>query len=90
MIFAPFIFCYSLIYVFFKYFEESYKNPRIIGNREYSISAQWKFKEFNELPHYFMRRLNNSSQIADQYLDAFPKEKTLIISRYFAIISLDL
>ncbi|KAI9446179.1 APG9-domain-containing protein [Lactarius indigo] len=55
-IFAPFIVVYLLMYSFFRYFEESYKNPSAISGRAYTPFAHWKFREFNELPHLFERR----------------------------------
>ena len=43
-------------------------------------TATGKFREFNELPHNFTRRLNESYPIANMYIDQFPNEKmTLII-----------
>jgi autophagy-related protein 9 len=58
--------------------QESYKNPSAISGRSYTPFAQWKFREFNELPHLFERRLKESSPIANMYMGQFPNEKLAI------------
>ncbi|KAL6300502.1 APG9-domain-containing protein [Sparassis latifolia] len=86
-IFAPFIVLYLLMYSFFRYFEEYHKNPSNIGGRRYTPFAQWKFREFNELPHLFKRRLNESYPAASMYIGQFPNEKVTIIIRFVAFIA---
>ncbi|KAF9008168.1 APG9-domain-containing protein [Hymenopellis radicata] len=80
-IFAPFIVLYLLMYSFFRYFEEYHKNPSSIGGRRYTSYAQWKFREFNELPHLFVRRLDESYPAASMYIGQFPNEKVTLIMR---------
>ena len=80
-VFAPFIVIYLLIYSFFRYFEEYHKNPSSIGSRTYTPYAQWKFREFNELPHLFERRLDRSYKVAKEYIDQFPKESIALLMR---------
>ncbi|KAI0664761.1 APG9-domain-containing protein [Cubamyces menziesii] len=86
-IFAPFIVLYLLMYSFFRYFEEYHKNPSNIGGRSYTPYAQWKFREFNELPHLFKRRLNESYPTASMYIGQFPNEKVTLIVRFVAFIA---
>ncbi|TFY62696.1 hypothetical protein EVJ58_g3692 [Rhodofomes roseus] len=90
-IFAPFIVLYLIMYSFFRYFEASqmeYKNnPSNIGGRRYTPFAQWKFREFNELPHLFKRRLNESYPSATMYIGQFPNEKVTLIVRFVAFIA---
>ncbi|KAG8929327.1 autophagy protein atg9 [Tulasnella sp. 418] len=86
-IFAPFIVLYLLMYSFFRYFEEYHKNPSSIGGRTYTQYAQWKFREFNELPHLFKRRLDESYPVAGEYIDQFPKEKVALTMRFVAFVS---
>ena len=62
--------------------QEYHKNPSTIGSRAYSPFARWKFREFNELPHLFQKRLNQSYLIANRYIDQFPKTKTVLLARY--------
>ncbi|ODO03086.1 hypothetical protein I350_05931 [Cryptococcus amylolentus CBS 6273] len=86
-LFAPFIIVYLLMYSFFRYFEEYHKNPSSIGSRQYTPYAQWKFREFNELPHLFERRLDRSYVTAKEYVDQFPKEKTALLMRFVAFVA---
>ncbi|KAF9651480.1 APG9-domain-containing protein [Thelephora ganbajun] len=86
-IFAPFIVLYLIMYSFFRYFDEYHKNPSSIGGRKYTPFAEWKFREFNELPHHFTRRLDESYPTASMYIGQFPNEKLTIIMRFFAFIA---
>lgn len=61
--------------------QEYHKNPSSIGGRQYTPYAEWKFREFNELPHLFKRRLNESYPVANEYIDQFPKEKVALVMR---------
>lgn len=84
---APFIVIYSMMHYFFRYFNEYQKNPSQIGSRQYTPLAEWKFREFNELWHLFQRRINMSYPFASRYLDQFPKDKTVQVSRFVAFIT---
>ncbi|GJE87068.1 autophagy-related protein 9 [Phanerochaete sordida] len=86
-IFAPLIVLYLLMYSFFRYFEEYHKNPSNMSGRRYTPFAQWKFREFNELPHNFARRLNESYPTASLYIGQFPNEKVTIIVRFVTFIA---
>jgi len=44
---------------------------KYLGPREWSLSSKWVFREFNELPHLFEKRLAPSYQAADDYLKLF-------------------
>lgn len=85
--FAPFIVPYLLMYSFFRYFEQYHKDPSSIGGRRYTSFAQWKFREFNELPHFFTRRLDESYPLASMYIGQFPNEKMTLIMRFVAFIA---
>lgn len=61
--------------------QEYHKNPSSMGGRQYTPYAEWKFREFNELPHIFRRRLNESYPVAGEYIDQFPKEKMALVMR---------
>ena len=84
---APFIVLFFMLLYFFRYFNEYQRNPSQIGSRQYTPLAQWKFREFNELWHLFERRVNMSYPFASRYLDQFPKDKTIQISKFVAFIS---
>ncbi|KAJ7149368.1 putative transmembrane protein [Mycena filopes] len=85
--FAPFIVLYLLMYSFFRYFEEYHKDPSTIGGRRYTSFAQWKFREFNELPHRFTRRLDESHPYANMYIGQFPNENLTLIMRFVAFVA---
>ncbi|ODQ66948.1 APG9-domain-containing protein [Nadsonia fulvescens var. elongata DSM 6958] len=87
VIFAPFILIYLSLLYFFRYFNEYRSTPSTIGMRQYTLLAEWKMREFNELSHLFQRRLNLSYEFASQYVNQFPKEKTVQISRFIAFIA---
>ncbi|KIM49348.1 hypothetical protein M413DRAFT_438535 [Hebeloma cylindrosporum] len=86
-IFAPFIVLYFLMYSFFRYFEQYHKDPSSIGGRRYTLFSQWKFREFNELPHIFTRRLDESYPLANMYIGQFPNEKMTLVMRFVAFIA---
>lgn len=67
--------------------QEYHKNPSSIGGRKYTPFAEWKFREFNELPHHFARRLDESYPTASMYIGQFPNEKLTIIMRFIAFIA---
>lgn len=55
--------------------------------RKYTTLAEWKFREFNELPHIFYERLHMSVPFATRYVDQFPKRMTEHIARSIAFVS---
>jgi len=69
------------------FLQEYHKNPSSIGGRKYTPFAEWKFREFNELPHHFARRLDESYPTASMYIGQFPNEKLTIIMRFVAFIA---
>ncbi|KAI9816594.1 MAG: autophagy protein atg9 [Pycnora praestabilis] len=84
---APFIVIYFMMLYFFRYFNEYQKNPSQLGSRQYTPLAEWKFREFNELWHLFQRRVNMSYPFASRYVDQFPKDKTIQLSRFVAFVT---
>ncbi|KAG9285925.1 hypothetical protein G9A89_013350 [Geosiphon pyriformis] len=62
-------------------------NPSSIGSRQWSPFARWMFREFNELPHLFQTRLNNSYEPAMKYINQFPKEKSVLVARFVSFIA---
>ena len=84
---APLIIVYFMMLYFFRYFNEYQRNPSQIGSRQYTPLGEWKFREFNELWHLFQRRINMSYPFASRYIDQFPKDKTIQISRFIAFVT---
>ncbi|KAF7578152.1 APG9 domain containing protein [Pyrenophora tritici-repentis] len=84
---APFAVVFVLASYMFKYFTEYHKDPGQLSNRDFTTFAQWKFREFNELPHYFARRRNMAYPYANLYLAQFPKDKTEQVSSFVAFVA---
>lgn len=73
LILCPFIVIYFVLLYFFRYFNEYKSNPSsILGLRQYTPWAEWKLREFNELPHFFIKRLHLSIGPANTYINQFP------------------
>lgn len=84
---SPFIVLYVLVYSFLRYFEEYHKDPSHLGSRQYTEWARWKFREFNELPHLFKRRMHRSYPAARLYINQFPKESVAILARFVGFVA---
>lgn len=78
---------YHLTIFFLVSLKEFKSDPSKIGTRKYTPLAEWKFREFNELPHLFNERVNMSYPFATRYLDQFPKQITERLARTVAFIS---
>lgn len=72
LVFMPFLFLFMMFWGLFQYGQDVYKDPSKISHREWTLIAEWRFKEFNELPHVFHERMKLSSKFADEYLEQFP------------------
>ncbi|KAI9147887.1 Autophagy-like protein [Paramyrothecium foliicola] len=87
LVFAPVVLTYVVIVYFFTYYNEYQKDPKQAAARKYTALAEWKFREFNELPHIFYERLHMSYPFATRYVDQFPKRMTEDIARSIAFMS---
>ena len=73
LVLCPFIVIYFVLLYFFRYFNEYKSNPSsILGLRQYTPWAEWKLREFNELSHFFIKRLHLSIGPANTYINQFP------------------
>lgn len=73
LLLCPFIVVYFVLLNFFRYFNEYKSNPSsLLGLRQYTPWAEWKLREFNELPHFFVKRLHLSVGPANTYINQFP------------------
>lgn len=74
LLLSPFIVTYFILLYFFKYFNEYKNNPgSLLGLRQYTPLAEWKLREFNELQHFFQKRLQLSIGPANSYINQFPR-----------------
>jgi len=86
LLLSPFIFVFLLVYFVFKYGEEIRARPGSFTARQWSPLARWKFRELNELPHIFTRRLNASVQLAERYVNSFPFDVLTIVARFVSFV----
>lgn len=94
LIFAPVIFIIMIIYFACKYGQAFYKKPSSVGSRKWTLYAQWKFREFNELPHVFEERMNISEKYGNAYVNQYPsilfdiilKLVTFVTSAFFIVL----
>ncbi|KAF2807629.1 autophagy-related protein 9 [Mytilinidion resinicola] len=84
---APVAVLFFIASLLFKYFTEYHKDPSQLGTRMFTPLAQWKFREFNELPHQFERREKMAYPFADRYLAMFPKDKTEQLAGFVAFVA---
>jgi autophagy-related protein 9 len=55
--FMPFLLFFVTLHFFMLNVYDWQSTKEYLGPREWSVVAQWKFREFNELPHLFERRM---------------------------------
>ncbi|KAJ3305114.1 autophagy protein atg9 [Kappamyces sp. JEL0829] len=84
---SPVLFVYLIVQSFFKLSEEYRQNPALLGARAYSPLANWKMREFNELPHIFNKRLTRSHEHATKYMNQFPNHLVVILARFVSFVS---
>ncbi|SGZ38662.1 uncharacterized protein HGUI_00862 [Hanseniaspora guilliermondii] len=81
---TPFLIIYFTLLYLLKYF---YNIKSIFNSREYNLENKYKLREYNELEHFFTKRLNLSIDIANEYLLQFPNNVTNLIYKFLAFIS---
>jgi len=70
-IFMPFLLLFLTLHFGLQNAYDWKNTKRYLGPREWSLSAKWTFREFNELQHNFERRLSPSYEAAEGYLKLF-------------------
>lgn len=71
IVLMPFLLFFVTIYFGLQNAYDWKSTKQYLGPREWSQAAKWKFREFNELPHLFERRLATSYEVAGSYVDLF-------------------
>lgn len=87
IVLSPFLVTYFLLLYFLRYFNEYKTSPGTLGARQYTLMAEWKFREYNELFHLFQKRMGLSTELANRYINQFPKEETNLMFKFVAFIS---
>lgn len=55
--------------------------------RQWTPLSHWKLREFNEMPHFFQRRLAASYEPAQMYISQFPSTMAAVIAQAMAYIA---
>ncbi|KAJ2698090.1 autophagy protein atg9, partial [Coemansia spiralis] len=87
MLFAPFIVLFLMLYSFFRYFEELYHEPGTLMSRAFTPYARYKFRNFNEVPHSFRRRLDAAHAKASLYLAQFRNDALIAGARFVSFVA---
>ena len=85
LLLLPFTLAYSTLHFFLRNAQPM--RTGYLGPRRWSPAAQWAFREYNELPHYFTIRLERASDHASKYLNSFPQPTLAALARCAAYIS---
>ncbi|KAJ2719892.1 autophagy protein atg9 [Coemansia sp. Benny D115] len=87
MMFAPFIVVFLVLYSFLRYFEELYREPGTLTSRAFTPYAKYKFRNFNEVPHSFRRRLSSAHPKATLYLSQFRNDALIAVAHFVSFIA---
>jgi autophagy-related protein 9 len=77
LIFMPFLLFFITLHFALQNAYDYKSTKQYLGPREWSPVAKWTFREFNELPHIFERRLAPSYKAAEDYLKLFTQSEVV-------------
>lgn len=83
----PFIMLFMVILFLLENAEELHSKRTVLGSRQWTPLSQWRIREYNELQHFFQRRLNAGNEAAQNYLALFPSQIQSIVAQSVAYIS---
>lgn len=87
-VFLPFLLFFMTLHFSMLNLYDWRSTKQYLGPREWSSVAKWTFREFNELPHAFDRRLGPSYQASEEYLKLFtPKAAVTSVGRGLVFVS---
>jgi autophagy-related protein 9 len=86
LIFSPIIFSYLLFYFVISNIEDVYTNYSNVNIRRFNLFIKWKFRQFNEVKHFYKKRMKRCIPFADKYLKQFPNQTVEIVAKYIAMI----
>ncbi|RKO92970.1 autophagy protein Apg9-domain-containing protein [Blyttiomyces helicus] len=78
--------CALVVYFIYRYVGEYHRNPKAMGSYAFSPLARWKVRNFNELPHDYVTRLNKIHPRIIEYLAQFSNESWNIISKFISFV----
>ena len=88
-VFMPFLLFFVTLHFFMSNVYDWQSTKEYFGPREWSSMARWTFREFNELPHSFERRIAPSYKSASAYIDMFgrPSPLKVAVGRLLVFVS---
>jgi autophagy-related protein 9 len=72
IVISPFVSLYLFVHTMVKYVAALSTQPAVVAARQWTPLARWRYREFNELPHEFRKRLNRAYEPAQRYCESFP------------------
>lgn len=84
ILFSPFVLCFLLVDFLLESGQCRSQPQAMLATRHWSTEARWLFREYNELPHYFRRRLARAYRPADRFIAMFARPKTTIVARFLS------
>ena len=84
LIFLPFLFLFLVLLFVLRHAEELHTKKSLSSSRQWSLLSQWRLREYNELPHFFHRRLSLASLHASAYIEQFPAVLTSLFASAIA------
>eukprot|EP01084_Bolivina_argentea_P223329 377886_1 len=73
LVLVPFLLIFMIMHYFLQHAQDWYASRNYLGPREWTLLATWTFREFNELLHFFERRMEGSYECATAYLRQYPQ-----------------
>ena len=83
-VFLPFLFLFFVLLFVLRHAEELHTKKSLSSSRQWSLLSQWRLREYNELPHFFQRRLSLASLHASAYIEQFPAVLTSLLASAIA------
>lgn len=87
LIMLPFTLIFVVVYFLMENFQQFHSNRAYLGPRQWTPLARWEFREFNELPHLFEKRLNQAYEPAMNYLNSFVNIYVSIVAEFVTFVS---
>lgn len=86
IVFMPAILIFMSFYFLLQYGEQFYNNPEMIISRQWTIKAKWYFRSYNELPHFYYKRLEKGGKAIDEYTNQFSNKIIELFSRFIVYV----
>ena len=88
LLLSPFILCYLILECILENGEQWRNRPQAtMAVRNWCNEARWKFRDYNELPHLFRRRLARAYSPAVQYVANFTSPTVTVLAKLLSYLS---